>query len=291
LQKITLHFDGPIAVDHQMLLRSHSIVLAGMQSAIDRAVIDISRGDLRKYARLRQEDYAETEFLVTRSRDGGVIFDLVRQGTQAVTSRLIDALKPAYERAIDEAQPIVHNLLEQVAARSEALANGAQQPISRSELSSFHSSVASMRKYADRSINKEFDQVFGLLRSSRFQGSTLEMKLSAPKNSVDIAIDSAVAARFHSVVSARSIGDPVKLTVTVRAMDAGRGNLRPTGKLTHLGTNTDFVLHFKSPDDFNLLAPYVKAGQRSAVEIIAAPILEYGTFDPVAGDMYFLSLG
>lgn len=61
---VELHFDGDIAPDHQVSLRTLSKSLGHLQSALDRAYLDIRHGNLWKYAKMHHDYYKDVELLV-----------------------------------------------------------------------------------------------------------------------------------------------------------------------------------------------------------------------------------
>ncbi|MEH4117034.1 hypothetical protein POX51_25650, partial [Escherichia coli] len=67
---VELHFDGDIAPDHQVSLRTLSKSLGHLQSALDRAYLDIRHGNLWKYAKMHHDYYKDVELLVQPPREG-----------------------------------------------------------------------------------------------------------------------------------------------------------------------------------------------------------------------------
>ena len=288
--QIIFHYDGSIAADHKISLRTLATTLHHLQSAIDRSYIDLAYGGVRKHARLRNLDYPLTDFVVGAPAEGGYILDLLNTGRHAIVDRIYTAISRAYRVATDEALPVTQSLVEQATTRRDHLFARAQHPIDRDQLRQNYAADRQDVRYADRSITKEIDQVLTQLRLDRYQDSTLELSLVGDRANPPLQFDSQLAQTFHRVVSTKSLGNPVRLEIRVRAMD--RGNSRNmVGKGTHTDTGKDFTLHFRSPEDFNTLAHFMRAGaDQPIVRIIAVPVIEYGTFDAEAGDMFFLAL-
>ena len=93
------------------------------------------------------------------------------------------------------------------------------------------------------------------------------------------------------MVSTRRIGNPLVLEVLVRSLDQGNNFQSAKGKLKNIFTQHDFILHIGDEQAFNSLLPYLVKGKRQQkVKIIACPVLEYESFDPNGGDMFFLGL-
>lgn len=286
--EMVLHFDGPITIDHKVTLRTLGNTLLHLQSAVDRAYIDERYKRLRKHARLKKADYVDVDFILEYPTSGGFIQLLRSLSAYPIVDRINNALAPAYEEAISGGLQETHNLLHQASQRKLAIASNTIDVVGRNQLVEKFNSDDSERKFADRSINKEIDQILRPLELERFHGSTLDFTLGTTKGSRSYHFNEDIVKSFHKVVAERTLGEPVSLLVKIRAMDAGSGNARPNGKATDIHTNKDFVLDFIENEDFNLVAPYVKAGEKPTLRIVAAPVLEYGTFDPISGNMMFL---
>jgi len=266
--------------------------LVHLQSAIDRAVIDLRHDGVHKHARLKREDYLFADFELSRPRDGGFILDLVNAGPLKIVDRINAAIKSAYGVATRDALPVLARSLNQQAEHLQTLHEiDAIEPSSLRELHTQYGSTSANRRYADRSINKEINQVLTQLRVERYSGSTLDLTLAGTDAYPIYRFNSATAEKFNKVVSTRMLGDPVLISITIRAMDGGTRNGKKTGKAALVGSNRDFILHFRSAEDFNRVAPYMRAGDdRPAITIVASPVIEYGTFDTEAGDMFFIDL-
>src|SRR5690606_2909926 len=96
----SVHFDGPITSEHLVSLRVLSRTYEHMQRAIDRAHLVQKYGSIYKHARLKAEDYPETEFLALYPREGGIVLDAIkRAGGGAIIDRIADAVSAPFERA------------------------------------------------------------------------------------------------------------------------------------------------------------------------------------------------
>jgi hypothetical protein len=286
---ISIHFDGPIAAKHAVQLRTFSKTLGHVQTAIDRAHLDIKYGNVWKNARLKDEDYAETDFLLQQTRLGGFIADLLGDKDSGdVIRRIHNAVLPAYEQAQAVVVPEQPKLVEQAEQRRRHFKSGAQEALPYAELID-NPDPLQTRAYGDRSIVKEFDQIASAIRARDGDGSIVEIDLYADKALPKFVFDAATSAKFHSVVSTRNLGDPVRLTITLRGLDSGNGGISKA-KATNLLSKKEFNLHIHTDRGFGSLRKYLKKRNPPPFTIVACPVLEYGAFDPLAGDMYFLAI-
>lgn len=287
--KISIHFDGPIADKHAVQLRTFSKTLGHIQTAIDRAYLDIKYGNVWKYARLKDEDYQHTDFLMQQTREGGFIADLLGDNESAdVVQRIHQAVMPAYEQAKAAVPPDQPKLIDLAEQRRLHFKNGAQIPIPYAELID-NPDPGQTRAYGDRSIVKEFDQIAAAIRARDNDGSLVEIDIYAGKALPKLVFDSGMAERFHNVVSIRALGDPVKLKVKLRALDSGNGGISKA-KAYNILSRKDFNLHIHTDRGFTGLKKYLKKRNAPEFTIVGCPVLEYGAFDPLAGDMYFIAV-
>lgn len=156
--------------------------------------------------------------------------------------------------------------------------------------------IDDLRKFGDRSIAKEVDQILGHIRRDPPEDSddvnTLELTFRFDQNKRrKFKFDQDDAITFHRTVSRRDLGEPLRYLGTLRSLDRGRAGLRgqkPKAKLTLVQNNRDIVLHIGSQKDYDELSPYMQ-GER-VIEIFASPILEFNSFDPYSGDAFFIRM-
>jgi len=279
---LSLHFDGDISVDHKVTARTLAKSLTHTQNAIDRAYLDLKHGNLWKYARMSGEDYATADFIALYPREGGFIQEVASDVGQAILDRLMAALSPAVERVLHEGQDVATSLSQQLSDRKNQLERGYIEPTDFANLLA-QPDPRVVRRYADRSINREFDQVLSIIRSAHAGTSSLEIEVRGTRNST-FAFDRSRSERFHSVVSQRQVGDPVVYVARVRQLDRRQLN----GKVVNSVNEKTVTIHFGHDEDFLKVHPYL--GTSDEMVFVGAPLVEYGAFDPGSGDVYFLNL-
>jgi len=287
--RISIHFDGPIAQNHAVQLRTFSRTLDHIQTAIDRAFLDLKYGSIWKNARLKDEDYEPTDFTLQQTREGGFISDLVGSNEgEAIIDRIHTAVMPAYERAQKPviAEPV--RLVDEAERRRQHYKAGAQEPIPYEDLIE-NPDAKQTNPYGDRSIVKEFDQIASAIRARDNDGSVVEIDLYSTRSLPRFIFDFSTSTAFHKIVSVRTLGDPVEIPVTLRALDSGGAGVSKA-KVSNLISGKEFNLFVHTVRGFGSLRKYLKKKDPPSFKIIACPVLEYGAFDPLAGDMYFIAI-
>lgn len=279
---LSLHFDGDIVSEHLISARTLGKALTHTQHAIDRAHLELKYGNLWKHARMSGEDYEAADFIALYPEEGGFVQKLLSEGGQAIVDRVAAALRPAMERAMHEGEENLQTMQQQVITTKEQVRLGLNNPISYAKLVDQPEERA-IRSYGDRAINREIDMVLSIIRSKSAGESTLEITTQGSETE-NYLFNRHNSKRFHSIISTRQIGDPVIYNSRVRQLDRDLLN----GKIVNLENDRTVNIKFATESDFVKVHPFL--GNNELMTFIGAPIVEYGAFDPNAGDIYFVDL-
>lgn len=280
--RLSLHFEGDIVLDHMVSARTLGKSLVHTQNAIDRAFLDLKYGNLWKHARMRGDDYLAADFIALYPEEGGFVQKLLSDSGKAIADRISAALMPAMERVLAQGEDVASSMSQQVENRKNQIAHGIVEPQHfLAVLDNPGEQV--VRTYADRAINREIDQVLSIIRSQHSGESFLEIETSGTKT-LKYEFNKFRSERFHSVVSRREVGTPVIYVARVRQLDRDRLN----GKVVNLENDKTVIVHFLHDDDFVKVHPYL--GNNQEMIFIGALVIEYGAFDPNAGDIYFIDM-
>ncbi|BFJ69197.1 MULTISPECIES: hypothetical protein [Salmonella] len=284
MAKVQLHFDGDIATNHQVSLRTLAKSFTHLQNSLDRAYLEMHEGQLRKYARMQQSYYDDVELLVQEPKEGGYVIDFLTQNK--VTQKVIDRVMTAIDGAVDDAKNNAKNNAEvvekSVETRKAQLASGVLKEINYQQLLAAPDKQQ-VRKYGDRAIVREVDQILSLIRASHAGDSTLELYFEGTKTA-KYEFDKAKATAFHKVVAQKNLGDPVAFKVIISKMD----RYNNSAKIINVENKSIANLYFTNPADFQGAVPFFE--YQTEMEFIGCPYIEYGAFDPMSGDVYFIRL-
>jgi hypothetical protein len=285
---IQLTFDGAIVRNgHQIALRDLSQAMVGIQSAADRACIDVLYGNVWKHQRLRRQHHEIVEFIVGQPQNGSYLIDFVSDLGGLVVERLKKALAEPYAEAINDGHREIYTIGHQIASRRDA-AERAKRLLQYEDLAGTKNSLIT-RTYGDRSINKEFSQMLNPIRRTPEGTMKLVMKASDDDVAETYQFDIDTAKRFSEIISSRQLGEPVVYEGFLRELDRGHYKLKNfKGKFINASNDKDIVIHIETESDFDLLHPFLKAEQR--FKIIACPIIEFSSFDPTGGDIQFIDI-
>ncbi len=277
---ISLHFDGEIVTDHSVSARTLGKALVHTQAAIDRAYIELKRGNLWKYARMKAEDYREADFIALYPQEGGFIQKLLSERGVQIVDRIAEALTPAFEVSKKKGLTEAGTIASQMENRKVQVEKGLIKPKKYEE---YLKDPKVVRKYGDRTINREFDQMLAMIRAEAAGKSRLEIEIRGTEtNKYDF--DREKSERFHLLVSKRELGAPVVYHGYVTRLDL----VILKGKVKNSETNLESTIHFASEKDFLKAHPFL--GNKREMAFIGSPLIEYGAFDPKAGDIFFIDL-
>ncbi|HFD31236.1 MAG TPA: hypothetical protein ENJ28_00790 [Gammaproteobacteria bacterium] len=281
---VQIHFAGDIATNHQVSLRTLAKSLGHLQNSMDRAFLEIHYGKLYKYAKMKHEFYPEVELLVQQPQEGGYILDFLATNklTQSVIDRVSGAVKGAVESSKNAGLDKSISIEESLNNRITQIENGIITPKDFQQMID-NPDDAVIRKYGDRAIVREVDQILSIIRAEYAGDSTFELLLQGTESS-NFDFNRESAKRFHAVVAKRDLGFPVLYTASISSLD--RHNLN--GKIVNKATSKVSNIHFLNEEFLQLAVPFFDKKQE--MTFIGSPMIEYGAFDPMAGDIYFVNL-
>ncbi|HGE6030522.1 TPA: hypothetical protein ACGGS6_003673 [Vibrio cholerae] len=281
---VQIHFDGDIAVNHQVSMRTLGKTLTHLQNSMDRAYLEQHHGQLWKFAKMRQEFYSEVELLVQEPKEGGYVLDFLSSNpvTKAVINRVSSALNGAVEASKQAGLDKATKIEESIGNRIFQVESGILVPKDLKTMID-NPDAAVIRRYGDRAICREVDQILSIIRASHAGDSTFELLLSGDK-SAKFGFNRESAGRFHTTVSRRELGEPVLYSATISSLDRHNNN----GKIYNLITEKVANIHFINESFLEMAMPFFTG--KKAMNFVGSPLIEYGAFDPNAGDIYFIKL-
>ncbi len=281
---LQLHFEGSLAREHRIPLRYLAKSLYHTQCAIGRAYLDIEKGGVHKHAKVKIDDLAEIEFLVPVPQNGGFILDLLAASNpelaQRVLKRIADTLSQAMKEAQREGSNNIQKLSEVAERKKLEVVNEMVTPISYQDL--IKGKMDFKRSYGDRSIAKEFDQIASIVRRAGDSTNSIEISITS-QTQVKFKFDLETSKAFHKVVAAKTLAEPVLYSGKVTEL-----NSKSQKGIILIEGGKQATINFPSEQDFILVRNYL--GEDRKITFIGCPLVEYGSFDPKAGDIYFIRL-
>ena len=282
----SVHFDGPITIDHRVPIRVLAKTYEHMQRAIDRAYLIELHGEVWKHARLKANQYRETDFIAEYPREGGIVLDAVRQGAGAVVDRIASSIRPVFEAATQQAVEQQASMAVQLGQRRDYVEGMKENTLTYEQVAA-NPPPNWANAYSNRSVIKEIDQLVAQVTPNQLQGSTVDITLNGDVSHLPFGFTAQIARRFHIISSQRELGAPMIVTAQIRSLDRGNRYVKPSAKIENLGTNREVSLHIPRREDFDELHPFHNG---EAVRLYVCPIIEALGFDVHGGDLFYLAV-
>ncbi|CAJ91165.1 conserved hypothetical protein [Cupriavidus necator H16] len=261
--------------------------MISIQAAADRAYLDIKYGNIWKHARLPIAFYDDADFIVGDPEKGSYIIKFLSEQGEAIVKRLRQAIADPYRSAIEGGEQEIFSIKRQIEARKNQVDNVILVPQTFDEFLQAPDELAT-RAYGDKSINKNIDHMLSPVRKDPDAILKISLKPNYRERTETFTFTQKEAIAFKKVVSQRQLGNPVIYHGRLRALDRGhnqKANFK--GKFINAANDRDLALFIQSEQDYSDLVPYM---DRENLTIVACPIVEYDSFDPVAGDIQFVKI-
>ncbi|CAN0639948.1 hypothetical protein [Burkholderia cepacia] len=285
---IQLTLDGSLVRDqHQVSLRVLGRSMVSIQAAVDRAYLDVKYGHVWKHARLPIAFYEDADFIVGDPEEGSYVLKFLSDQGEAIVKRLREAISDPYRKAVEGGEQEIFTINRQIEARKNQVENKIIVPQSFQQFIAEPDQLVT-RAYGDKSINKNIDQMLSPVRKGDGAILKLALKPSHRERTETFVFTKAEALAFKTVIGQRQLGNPVVYRGKLRALDRGHNqktNFR--GKFINAENDRDMFIFIQSEEDYSALVPYM---DRDEFTIVACPIVEYESFDPMAGDIQFVKI-
>lgn len=286
MASFSVHFDGPITVEHRVTIRTLANTYEHMQRAIDRAYLIEHYGNAWKHARLKANQYRETDFIALYPREGGIILDAIRDGAGLLIDRVANSIRPVFESATQQGLAQHVSMAAQLTERRDYVQRmeGNTQTFEQVRDSPPPDWAGA---YSNRAVVKEIDQLVALVTPPRLAGSTVVVTLHGDQAHLPFGFTPEIARRFHRIASQRELGAPMIVKALVRSLDRGNKFSPPNAKILNQTTGREVNLQLSGMLDFEALRPFHDGNE---VRLFVSPIVEALGFDLNGGDLIFLGV-
>ncbi|AFY38564.1 hypothetical protein Lepto7376_2274 [[Leptolyngbya] sp. PCC 7376] len=283
---IEIIFDGSLAVNHKVSMRTLGMTYTHIQKALERAYIDIERDGIFKNERLKKEDYYLTEFFLESTANNcyRVSFREATQNLKRTIDRVSQAIFNPYDLAISDAKITHQKVLEQVKDRE---GQSLLIPKSYQDILSGKSEIKS-ESYGSKSIISNINQAIIPVRKSQEEGS-ITLRLNGEQSS-EYHFDTRISTRFSTITSYKELG-PEMLCECYLLM------LNPTktkGKVKHTYNGKESTLFFVEHSDCNQVLPFLEQDEngrpKKSFSFIGHVVKESGVLNVETGDVIFKRL-
>lgn len=283
---IEILFEGEFAINGRVSLRTLAHTYTGLQKAIERAYLDISRGGISKGERIHKDDYKITDFYLEEIRNGSFIskFKECNSTLRSAIDKVSKAITDPYELAASHGE-IVHN---QILKEAEGRIPQETREVQTYEKALSNPKLFIPKAYGEKSIGSNINKSLSPLRNS--EGENSIKYILTGDESHEFEFDKRIASRFTSVISGKELG--VELIYDAFLIGLDTDNLK--GTIRHKSNNLKATIYFVESSDYNSVSEYLKTDDHgqplTSMKFLGYSVKEQSMPDLSAGDVVFKRL-
>lgn len=284
--QISLIYDGVLAPNHTVSLRTLSYTLPHFQRALDKTAYFVEFDRLTKYKSLPRELYYLADIYVGELERGSLKIPFLGELLKGVPDVFKGFLTQPYEEAVHEVaahRGILRRDLEtaKVNANVDNLAEVTQEQIIAEK-------GEATTEFAQAAILQDLNYMLSVVR--RDEGAMLSIEADSPKGFQRFEFDRRTAVSFSRLTGEKRLADPVIYRGLVRGVEKQRGNkaFPYAMKFLSLDTSQEIKVLFADLEDARLMNRFNLGTQE--IRMWGAPIASYNAYDPVRGDIVFVGL-
>lgn len=282
--QITLTFDGTLAPNHSVSLRTISYTVPHFQRAIDKTVYFHHYKELRKYTSLPPELHIHADLYINQLVQGSLKIPFLSDLLKGVPELFNSFLSQPYESAAHEVQnpkSIIQFDLEtnKIHASKDNLQIVTQEQLVARE-------AEQKTAYTQAAIMKDISMALGLVRST--EGALLSFNVDSTSGMQEFDFDQIKAASFAKLATTKRLADAAVYTGKITGLEKHRGQFKYAAKFLSSTTKKESKILISDYDDALKLHQYNLADKE--IKIWGAPVALYNAYDPVRGDFVFIDI-
>lgn len=284
--QITLTFDGTLAPNHTVSLRTLAYTLPHIQRSIDKIVYFERKGEVRKFTSLPKELYGLADIYMSELEEGSLRIPFLSDLVAKVPELLNSFLAEPYEKSSREVISHSKILQSDLEACKGLVFHDNVEKLTQEDLIA----VEGGRKlaYARTAVLRDLNQALGLVRTT--PGALLKLGVDSPKGYGEYIFDEMRASRFSKVVATKRLDKPAVYIGQITGLEqqGTTSTFKYAAKFWSRVTNQENKLMIHELED--ALKLHAHNLSNKDVAIWAAPISVHETFDPVRGDLVFIDI-
>lgn len=284
--QITITFDGTLAPNHTVSLRTLAYTLPHIQRSIDKIVYFERNGEVRKFTSLPKELYDLADIYMSELEEGSLRIPFLSDLVAKVPELLNSFLAEPYEKSSREVVSHSKILQSDLEACKGLIFHDNVEKLTQADLIA----VEGGRKlaYARTAVLRDLNQALGLVRTT--PGALLKLGVDSPQGYGEYVFDEMRASRFSKVVATKRLDKPAVYIGQITGLEqqGATSTFKYAAKFWSRVTNQENKLMIHELDD--ALKLHAHNLSNKDVAIWAAPISVHETFDPVRGDLVFIDI-
>lgn len=291
--ELSLRFGGELAPNNRISLRTLGKAAGHLQTAIDRAALFELRKGLVKNAKIRSEEYEIADFYFEAAPPESFKFFArpSKPWQEGYLARLLQVFREADQKSTEHFSEDVARRLTRIKLRDQAetrLTHMHASPKSVVSFSEFSNKIENERAFVDKAIIGQINYLLAPLRSDVAGDSFIEISIKANGEEYKSKLSPADAHRIYRYTTERALVKPVRYSGLITDLHRTLQTNGTTAAFFNIESKKKSRLIFPSREKFKTVIESI--GEDEPITFIGCPIFEYGSYDPAAGDVYFLEI-
>ncbi len=282
--QIILTFDGTLAPQNSVSLRTLSYTIPHFQRAIDKTVYFSQLGEIRKFTSLPADLHGLADLYIDHLEAGSLRIPFISDLLAGVPKLYADFMSQPYEQSTFETIIPSNALAADLENRKLNVQLDNVESVTQEELIAAEGD----RKvaYAQAAVLKDMSQALSVARTT--PGAIISVGVNADDGFHDFEFDQQRASRFGRIVGTQRLAEPAMYVGRITGLERQRasGRFQFAAKFLSRTTGQESKLLVDDYDDALRIHPH-NLSNRDIV-IWASPVSLLGSFDPVRGDIVFV---
>jgi len=289
-RRLVIKFEGTLAPEDNLSVRTLTKTLLPIQRAIDCIVYYEEYGVIRKFSTLPYELYGKADFYIGSPEINCVVIPLLRQAGREITTKIRTFLQAPYQQAEAEIESVVDLSSEVNNARSNVIHENVDV-ITHEDL--LQGSTEREREYIEAKVISSINQSLAPVRSSNVSDDDyISLETFDDAGTTTFEFDRIRAKRFNRIATQTHLVQPVIYEGTIHGLNENNNN-----------TTFPYIGEFRSNTTDNrhsqsLLIPSEELAiklnsynlTKNPIKFWASPLAKYGAFDEIRGDIALIQI-
>lgn len=282
--QIILTFDGTLAPQNSVSLRTLSYAIPHFQRAIDKTVYFSQIGEIRKFTSLPSDLHGLADLYIDHLEAGSLRIPFISDLLAGVPQLYANFMSQPYEQSAFETIIPSNALAADLENRKLHVQLDNVESVTQEELIAAEGD----RKlaYAQAAVLKDMSHALSVARTT--PGAIMSVGVNADDGFHNFEFDQQRAARFGRIVGTQRLAEPAMYIGRITGLERQRasGRFQFAAKFLSRTTGQESKLLVDDYDDALRIHPHNLSNQD--IVIWASPISLLDSFDPVRGDIVFV---
>ncbi|MCG5531819.1 hypothetical protein LRF89_00010 [Halorhodospira sp. 9621] len=288
-RRLVIEFEGVLAPDNRVTVRTLTKTLSPVQRAVDCIVYYEHFGVVRKFSILPRDFYDSADLYLGAPEANCVSVPLLKEKGRQITQRLRNFLETPYAKAAEEVQP-PSPLSRDIVNAQNNIAHDNVETTTHEKL--VEHKEQREREYIEAKVVEQINKSLSPIRSSSVGGDDyISLETFDEAGTTRFEFSPARAKRFNSIATNKRLGPIAFFEGTLHGLLENNSQVFP------------FVGEFRSnatgrKHNQKLLIPHEELAfklspanlTKKTIQFYAAPLTSYGAFDEVRGDIVLIQV-